>query len=124
VKLLADLGVSMTTVRDLRTAGHEVLHLREQALHRLPDPQILDKARAEGRVVLTFDLDFGDLLAAGGESGPSVIICRLSNETPASVTPRVAQVLIECVGDLERGAVVVVEDTRYRVRRLPIVIGS
>ncbi len=106
MKLLADLGVSMTTVRDLRTAGHEVLHLREQALHRLPDPHILD---------------FGDLLAAGGESGPSVIICRLSNETPASVTPRVAQVLLECADDLERGAVVVVEDTR--VRRLPTVIG-
>lgn len=40
------------------------------------------KAVQEGRVVLTFDLDFGDLLAANRESLPSVITFRLRNQSP------------------------------------------
>lgn len=110
----------MTTVRALRARGHEVVHLREQGLQRLADSAILAKARAESSVVITFDLDFGDLLAAGADGGPSTIICRLANETPAFVTPRLEQVLEECEPDIAQGAIVILEDARYRVRRLPI----
>jgi uncharacterized protein DUF5615 len=52
VKLLADMGVSMTTVHELRSRGHDVVHLREQGLHRLPDVEILAKARTEERTVM------------------------------------------------------------------------
>ena len=41
---------------------------------RLPDMKILVKAKEEGRILLTHDLDFGELLAASGGSLPSVII--------------------------------------------------
>ena len=39
------MGVSMKTVRALRSAGEEVLHLREENLQRMKDPLIMDKAR-------------------------------------------------------------------------------
>ena len=120
MRFLADMGVSMTTVDALRQAGEDVVHLRDEGLHRLPDNHILGKARREQRIVLTFDLDFGDLLAAGGAATPSVILFRLRNQTPAAVTPRLAQVLSACRADLDRGAIVIVEDERYRTRRLPI----
>src|SRR6266702_1476689 len=114
------MGVSVSTVRSLREAGHDSVHLRAQGLLKMEDAHILDKARSEGRVVLTFDLDFGDLLAASGEKLPSVIIFRLRNQTPSSVGPRLFEILSECEAVLNAGAVVVVEETRYRVRRLPI----
>jgi predicted nuclease of predicted toxin-antitoxin system len=120
MKFLADMGVSMTTVDALRHLGEEIIHLREEGLHRLPDSEILDKARREQRVVLTFDLDFGDLLAAGGGATPSVVLFRMRNQTPGSVTPRLISVLSSCRGELEQGALVIVEDERYRLRRLPI----
>jgi predicted nuclease of predicted toxin-antitoxin system len=47
VKFLADMGVSMTTVDLLRQAGEAVVHLRDEGLHRLPDGEILEKARRE-----------------------------------------------------------------------------
>lgn len=62
------MGVSMSTVQALRHQGYEAVHLREQKLERLPDPDILEKAKREHRIIITFDLDFGDLLAAGGPS--------------------------------------------------------
>lgn len=120
MKFLADMGVSMTTVDALRQIGEEAIHLREEGLQRLPDSDILEKAKREQRVVLTFDLDFGDLLAAGGGGTPSVVLFRLRNQTPDSVTPRLISVLKACRVDLERGAIVIVEDDRYRLRRLPI----
>jgi len=120
MKLLADVGISMATVHALRQQGHDIVHLREQGLQRLPDPEIMEKARAEGRIVLTFDLDFADLLALGVSDSPSVVIFRLRDETPASVNPRLLEVLDERSKELEKGALIVVEDSRYRMRRLPI----
>ena len=120
MKLLADVGISMATVRALRQQGHDIVHLREEGLQRLPDPEIMGRARAEGRVVLTFDLDFADLLALGVSDSPSVVIFRLRDETPTSVNPRLLEVLDERSKELENGALIVVEDSRYRMRRLPI----
>jgi predicted nuclease of predicted toxin-antitoxin system len=76
------MGVSITTVESLRAADHDVVHLRDEGLIRLPDPEIVAKATREGRVVLTFDLDFGDILAAARSENPSVVIFRLRNQTP------------------------------------------
>ncbi len=119
MKCLVDVGVSRTTVQVLRGQGHEVLSLIEEHLERLSDAEILQKARQEACIVVTFDLDFADLLALGAHTLPSVIIFRLYNQTPPSVTPRLLQVLEECGKDLVAGAIVTVEDSRYRLRRLP-----
>jgi len=81
---------------------------------------IFDKAHQEGRIVLTFDLDFGDFMATGYHSLSSVVIFRLRDETPASVTRRLKDLIRVKQNDLEQGAIIVVEDTRYRIRRLPL----
>lgn len=110
----------MATVLALREAGQDVVHLREEFLHRLPDDQIMAKAASERRIVVTFDLDFGELLAAARTMSPSVIIFRLRNPTPPVVTAKLFRVLTECETVLDSGAIVIVEDLRIRIRRLPI----
>lgn len=120
MRFLSDVGISRSTTVELRQRGHDVLHLREEGLQRLPDDRILDLAQHEQRIVLTFDLDFGDLLALGTHSFPSVVIFRLQDQTPDSVTPRLLRLIDERKDELEAGAIVIVEDQRYRLRRLPI----
>jgi predicted nuclease of predicted toxin-antitoxin system len=120
VRFLADMGVSVSVAAARRALGHDVVHARERGLARAPDGVLLDTARREQRVVLTFDLDFGDLLAASGARLPSVVLFRLRDQTPASVTPRLRRLLEERGQDLATGALVVVEHARYRLRRLPI----
>nr|WP_275994480.1 DUF5615 family PIN-like protein [Argonema antarcticum] len=117
---MADMGVSPLTVQALRQQGYNAVHLNEQGLDRLPDPDILEKARQEDRIVLTFDLDFGDLLAVSADVAPSVVIFRLKNTVPGFVSARLLLVISECGEDLATGAIVTVENNRYRVRRLPI----
>jgi predicted nuclease of predicted toxin-antitoxin system len=60
------------------------------------------------------------LADAGLLDKPSVIILRLSDERPEAVNQCLSVVLAERVPELESGALILVEDTRYRVRRLPI----
>ena len=73
MNFLADMGVSMTTVTALRQVGHNVTHLREEGLMRLEDPKIVAKARSEGRIILTFDLDFSEI-RSGLAEGDSVLM--------------------------------------------------
>ncbi|MEG5135829.1 DUF5615 family PIN-like protein [Microcoleus sp. A6-C6] len=45
MNFLADMGVSPVTVQALRQQGYDAVHLNEQGLERLPDFEILEKAR-------------------------------------------------------------------------------
>jgi len=120
MRLLADMGISQQVCRWLREAGHDVVHLRDQRLHRLPNGEIFQKAVTERRVLLTFDLDFGEILAGAGSEVVSVIVFRLRNTRASHVIQRLQAVLAESAEALDEGAVVVVEETRHRVRRLPM----
>jgi predicted nuclease of predicted toxin-antitoxin system len=120
MRFLADAGISPKTVESLRRAGHEVAHVRDLAMQRASDKSIADRARAQQRIVLTFDLDFGAVLALGVVDRPSVVIFRLSDERPDSVNRRLEAVLSEQAAALQSGALVLVEDARYRIRSLPI----
>ena len=121
MRFLADAGILPRTVEFLRLCGHDAVHVRELALQRATDRELIDKARADSRVLLTFDLDFGEILALGVVDHPSVVIFRLTNERADAVNRRLEVVLAEQAEALNSGALVLVEDARYRVRRLPIM---
>ena len=120
MRFLADAGISPKTVEFLRQLGHQAEHVRALNMQRAPDADIVERARVDGSVVVTFDLDFGDILALGILDRPSVIILRLSDERSESVNARLGVVLNERVMELESGSLVVIEDSRYRLRRLPL----
>lgn len=120
MRFLANMGISPLTVAFLRRAGHDALHLHEVGLNTLPDALILQKARDEGRILLTSDLDFADLLAAGGEALPTVVIFRLRNMSPDSVNRHLELLLAHYSAELEQGVIVSVAEDHIRVRRLPI----
>jgi predicted nuclease of predicted toxin-antitoxin system len=114
------MGISPRTVNWLRNCGYEAVHLVEEGWERLPDDEILVKARNEERILLTVDLDFGYLLAVSGEQLPSVILFRLGNESYEIIHQRLDEVLNLCAEDLVAGAIISVTDETHRVRRLPI----
>ena len=120
MRFLADMGVSRQVVDWLHTKGHEAVHLHDEGLQRLPNGEIFQKAGREERIVLTFDLDFGEILAASGGQIVSVVLFRLRNTRTSFVIQRLDDVLTQSTADLSQGAVIIVEDGRHRVRSLPI----
>jgi predicted nuclease of predicted toxin-antitoxin system len=77
-------------------------------------------ARAHGRAVFTHDLDFGTLLALTHASGPTVLQVRGLNVLPEHMGPLVIAALHQYSAELTAGAMLVVEETKSRVRVLPI----
>lgn len=119
MRFLADMGVWLAVVDWLRSQGHDAVHLRDEGLQRLPDGEIFAKGQREARVVITFDLGFGEIVAASGQS-VSVIVYRLRNARASHQVERLRAVLAVASTDIAQGAVVAIEETRHRVRKLPI----
>ncbi|MCX5646165.1 MAG: DUF5615 family PIN-like protein [Phycisphaerae bacterium] len=118
MRFLADMGVAQRIVAWLRSEGHDTIHLREQGLQRLPNGEIFEKAAQEERIILTFDLDFGEIVALSGDRRVSIILFRLHNTCTPHVIDRLRKVLKDSGEALERGAIVVVQESRHRTRRL------
>jgi len=120
LRFLADIGISPRVVESLRRQGYDAMHLHEQSLYGLTDAKVLDKARAEGRIVLTSDLDFGELLALSRAGLPSVIVFRLKDMRPENVQRYLTHVLASLATALDRGAIVSATERRCHLHHLPI----
>ena len=123
VRFLADMGISPRTVAYLQDLGHDAVHLNDQNLGQLPDTEILEKARSEERILLTHDLDFGELIAASGAHLPSVIIFRLRNMRPDSLNRYIALILTDHEDLLKSGFIMSVTEGQFRSRALPMERG-
>jgi predicted nuclease of predicted toxin-antitoxin system len=113
------MGVAIGVVNWLRQNGHDAKHLREEGLHRIPNGEIFAKAISENRIVITFDLDFGEIVALSKNERVSIILFRLHNTRTSHLINRLSTVLEDCAEALKQGTVIVVEESRYRVRYLP-----
>ena len=76
MKLLIDSALSHTIAQQLRTEGHDAVHVRERGLQTASDSEILQLAETEDRVLVSADTDFGSLLALRDKSSPSFVLIR------------------------------------------------
>lgn len=120
MKFLADMGISPKTAAILRSLGHDAVHLHDQGLDSLEDPAILAKAREEGRILLTHDLDFGELIAVSEAMLPGVVVFRLRNMRPERVSRYLEDTISRHAEAMERGAIISVTEGQVRVRLLPL----
>jgi predicted nuclease of predicted toxin-antitoxin system len=120
MRFLADMGISHRIVTWLTERGHEAMHLRQHGLQRMEDGDIFTKASQEGRIILTWDLDFAEILALSREHIVSAVVFRLINTRSVHVITRLERVLEESAQDLITGAIISVEESRHRVRLLPL----
>src|ERR1017187_9562413 len=120
MKLLVDMNLSPDWVAVLKEAGWEAVHWSKVGNPRAADSEIMAWAKQHGYIVFTHDLDFGSLLALAQAEGPSVIQVRTQDVTPASIEKLVANALRQFQPQLEKGALIVLEEARSRVRILPL----
>lgn len=121
MRFLLDQCLSVDLVHLLAEAGHDVVHLSDRGMQRAQDPAVLDLARAEQRVLVSVDTDFGTLLTRTGASSPSVVLFRRSTgRRPGAQAAIPLDNLAQIADALGEGSVVVLEEGRVRIRRLPV----
>lgn len=121
MRLLLDQNLSPTLVDRLSSAGHDVVHVRALGMSTATDAQIMDRAERDQRVVVSADTDFGELLAVSNQSRPSVVLLRRQgNRRALEVADLLILNLPAVQEDLKRGAIVVLDADRIRVRALPL----
>lgn len=69
VGLYTDVHIPMSITRALRRRGYDVLTAQDDLTTRLPDPELLDRSMALGRVLFTQDEDFLAEVAERQRSG-------------------------------------------------------
>jgi predicted nuclease of predicted toxin-antitoxin system len=119
VRFLVDANLSPRVAEWLRSNGHDAVHVFEVGLNRAGDRRILREAARGRRILLTSDLDFGEILARSS-GRVSVIMLRLRSNTSANVTGRLKVALAQAAAVLEYGAVITVGEASVRIRRLPL----
>jgi predicted nuclease of predicted toxin-antitoxin system len=117
MKLLANENFPGLAVDALQEEGHDVVWVRTEAPGST-DEEVLSHARAEDRILLTFDKDFGELAFRSGLPGSTgIVLFRTSLRSPSAV----AQIAVRALASRKdwAGHFSVVEENRIRMTPLP-----
>ena len=114
------MNLSPEWVPLLHEHGFEAIHWSAIGAGNAPDTEIMQWARDNRCVVFTHDLDFGILLAHSKDGGPSVIQVRTQDVSPDHLGPLILSALRAHGAALESGALLTIDESKSRVRILPI----
>jgi predicted nuclease of predicted toxin-antitoxin system len=119
LSILIDMNLSVEWVQLLEQAGWSAVHWSSAGAIDADDQEVMSWATAHKHIVFTHDLDFGSALALTHATGPSVIQLRGQRVLPEHVGPLVLAALRQYEAELDAGALIVIEESKSRVRILP-----
>ena len=120
IQFLIDMNLSPDWIDWLERHGWHAIHWSSAGDPKAPDEAIMRWALANQYVVFTHDLDFGTALALTNADGPSVIQVRAQDVLPDQLGRIVEAALRQHEAFLEKGALVVVDESTLRARILPL----
>ncbi len=117
IRLLLDQNLSPKTVAFLRSLGWEVKDLRELGKSGASDAEIYEFAKAEGWILVTYDLDFSRRFMAD-KGLPGLILLRVHPQTLEVLHPVIQDFLEKAKPEELQGAIATLEIHRYRLRKV------
>lgn len=120
MKLLLDQGLPRSAASILRDLGVDTVHTGEIGFATAEDLEIMQRAIAENRIVVTLDSDFHMLLAISNAATPSVIRIRIERLRPEQLANILMRLIKDWRDELNDGAMLTVSHHRVRYHRLPI----
>lgn len=116
MRLKLDENLPPAAVELLRSAGHDVITVYEQGLKSCTDPEVLAACQAEGKVLISLDLDFSNILVFPPEHYAGLIVLRLHKPGQRAVLSLLRRVLPHLDAGFVKGRLWVVDEHRIRIR--------
>ena len=118
MRFIANENFPLAAVGILRQAGHDVLSVSEHS-PGISDSEVLRLAAAEGRVLVTFDGDYGELVYLREvPCPPAIVYLRFQPVTPVEPAEAVLN-FCQRHGAKLSGCFCVIERSLTRIRPLP-----
>lgn len=121
MKFILDANLSPRLSAELNAAGCETQHVTELGLLRASDIEIIYFAKKHRAVVITADVDFGNLLMLHRLRKPSIITVRQVERLSVA---ELLELLMSAINTnrslLHHGGIIVLEPGRVRKRTLPL----
>jgi predicted nuclease of predicted toxin-antitoxin system len=117
MRFLFDQSADFRLIPYLVKLDHDVSAVSREHPGGLPDEEVLAIASNEGRILITADLDFGDLVFKDGLKHAGILLMRLPGVPLRTKEARLAYVLSQFAADLDQ--FLVVTEHNVRVRRIP-----
>lgn len=115
MKFLLDESADARIARHLRWLGHDITTIAADHASSLADREVLEIARREGRILITDDRDFGELIFAHELSHTGVIYLRFGDYADLSVKlDRITYVVNHHAAQLDQFLVVTRQQVRVR----------
>ncbi len=115
-----DMPVTPQAVAHPEAKGHDAVHASAVGFGEKPDIEILERARAEDRIVITADLDYPRLLALLKLDRPGVILFRGGSHSDAEMLALLDRVFAQAQTLNLESSITVVDQRRIRRRSLPV----
>ena len=116
MKFKTDENMPVEAAEDLRRAGHDALTVTDQHWAGQPDVRVAEVCKAEGRALLTLDLDFSDIRMFPPSDYAGIIVLRPSVQTLKNIHRLVGQVIALMPTEPLAGYLWVVDEGQIRVR--------
>lgn len=100
----------------LRSAGHDAVTVLDEQMGGRPDGDIACLCRAEGRAVVTLDLDFADIRVYPPAEYPGMIVLRLARLDKQRVVSVMQRLLSTLEQEPLSGHLWIVDDASVRIR--------
>jgi predicted nuclease of predicted toxin-antitoxin system len=101
----------------LRSRGHDALTVHDQKMRGNPDSRLGEVCRAEGRAIVSLDLDFANVRDYPPSDYPGLIVLRLADQSRRYVLRVFDSVLDLLDRETLAGSLWIVEEHRVRIRR-------
>jgi len=113
-----DENFSPALAENFKKSGHETETVLDENLSGSPDEAIFQVCLAENRCLVTFDLDFSNIMRFPVENTPGIIVVRPNRQVTLAVMAAVTQqILLLLETNDPTGCLWIVEPTQLRVRK-------
>lgn len=114
---IADANIFVPMVDGLRDMGHDVFDVKEKGMENLSDPEIFRMAQKEGRILVTMDKDFSNILLYPPGEHQGIIVVKLYRLKVADAT----RLFLDAMDDIKPedipGNLVIIDRSKTRIRK-------